>query len=341
MKHEESSEPSSETETASSGLTAEDYSAYLNDDGRVKNVDAGSFLTLPDFSLISFQKKDLEPSEETIDSDLKSFGMRYPVEVKDRAVKDGDLVVMDYSGKLDGVAFQGGTATNQELTAGSNQFVDNFLSKIIGHMPGETFDLDIRFPDSYPQNTDLEAKDTVFTVTIHYIKEGTEITDEWVRSNAADVKQYFGLDDAESVSELRQVIREYYYDNALSEKIRTLLAGLEYKDVPEAMKEYVRSVLDNQISSQYGVSLEVYMAYAGITETVLNETILNDSKVQLAYQAIADSEKWLIDEAAIKEMVGEENFEPLKEHYGLGYLGHYVLMEKAQEYIKETIRIEE
>ena len=74
--------------------------------------------------------------------------------ITDRAVAVGDIVVMDYEGKKDGVAFSGGTAQGARLTIGSGQFIDGFEDGLVGVMPGETVDLDLRFPEGY-KNADL------------------------------------------------------------------------------------------------------------------------------------------------------------------------------------------
>ncbi|MFQ9679769.1 MAG: FKBP-type peptidyl-prolyl cis-trans isomerase [Ruthenibacterium lactatiformans] len=74
--------------------------------------------------------------------------------------------------------FDGGTASSQSVQAGSAQFIDDFLTQIIGHTPGETFDVEVTFPDPYENNPDLAGKDAVFEVTINYI-EGEDVTPEF------------------------------------------------------------------------------------------------------------------------------------------------------------------
>ena len=93
---------------------------------------------------------------------------------------------IDYSGSIDGEKFDGGTASSQSVQAGSAQFIDDFLTQIIGHTPGETFDVEVTFPDPYENNPDLAGKDAVFEVTINYI-EGEDVTpefsDDFVKEN--------------------------------------------------------------------------------------------------------------------------------------------------------------
>ena len=111
-----------------------------------------------------------------IDSIMAQYAK--PEQITDRAIEDGDQVNIDYSGSIDGEKFDGGTASSQSVQAGSAQFIDDFLTQIIGHTPGETFDVEVTFPDPYENNPDLAGKDAVFEVTINYI-EGEDVTPEF------------------------------------------------------------------------------------------------------------------------------------------------------------------
>ena len=97
----------------------------------------------------------------------------YTNEVTDRAVKDGDTLNIDYVGTVDGVAFEGGSTDGKgtQVTIGVTSYIDDFLEQLIGHRPGETFDIEVTFPDPYENNPDLAGKDAVFTVTVNHIVE--------------------------------------------------------------------------------------------------------------------------------------------------------------------------
>lgn len=84
----------------------------------------------------------------------------------DYAVQSGDTVALDYAGKVDGVAFDGGTGS-YNLTLGSNSFIPGFEDQVIGHKVGETFDVTVTFPESYPNSPDLAGKEAVFTCKIN------------------------------------------------------------------------------------------------------------------------------------------------------------------------------
>lgn len=86
-----------------------------------------------------------------------------------QTAKMGDTVIIDYVGKMDGKAFDGGTAENQTLTLGSGTYIDGFEDQIVGHRVGETFDINVTFPDDYAAS-DLAGKDAVFTITLDAIQ---------------------------------------------------------------------------------------------------------------------------------------------------------------------------
>lgn len=114
---------------------------------------------------------------EIIDRMRKAFAEKKDVT---RAAKEGDETVIDFVGKKDGVAFEGGTGNDYALTLGSHSFITGFEEGIVGHKPGETFDLDLKFPDDY-HVADLKGQKVTFTTTLKSIKESTlpKVDDEF------------------------------------------------------------------------------------------------------------------------------------------------------------------
>src|SRR5699024_2871985 len=119
------------------------------------------------------------------------------VTVEDRAAKNGDITVIDFEGFVDGKAFEGGKAESYELTLGSNQFIPGFEDQIVGHKTGESFDVNVTFPEDY--NADLASKDAVFKITLHEIKEKQlpTLDDEFVKD----------VSDKDTVDELKKSIK--------------------------------------------------------------------------------------------------------------------------------------
>ena len=138
-----------------------------------------------------------EAVEESILSSLKLIGTE--IEITDRAAAMGDTVIIDFVGKKDGVAFEGGTANDSELELGSGKFIEGFEEGIVGHNIGETFNLNLKFPDDY-NNADLAGQAVVFSVTLDKITylQVPELTD--------DVLEKLGT-SAKTVEEYRKIVR--------------------------------------------------------------------------------------------------------------------------------------
>ena len=150
------------------------------------------------------------------------------VKITDRAIEDGDKVNIDYVGSVDGVEFEGGNTNGAgtEVTAGGTDYIDDFLTQIIGHMPGETFDVNVTFPDEYPNNPDLAGKDAVFVTTINYIVGKNDaslatvkaIEDALAADNSAEnfeklAKEY----SVGTQTYIENVAKNYFGDEAIDE----------------------------------------------------------------------------------------------------------------------------
>ncbi len=138
-------------------------------------------IKLGDYKKLKATKAKVSVADKDIDEiiDRMRQGFAEKKEVK-RAAKDGDIAVIDFVGKKDGVAFEGGSGTGYDLTLGSNSFIPGFEEGIIGKKPGETFDLELTFPKDYHVK-DLKGAQVVFTTTLQAVKEVAlpEVDDEF------------------------------------------------------------------------------------------------------------------------------------------------------------------
>lgn len=146
---------------------------------------SNEFVKLTEYKGVKVEKQEIpkvtdEQVETRIDGLLNDYAKT--VDVKDRAVQDGDFVNIDFVGKKDGVAFEGGSSEGFELEIGSGDFIEGFEAGIIGHSVGEKFDLNLTFPDPY-QSPDLAGKPVVFTVTLNGItmRQAPELNDAFVK----------------------------------------------------------------------------------------------------------------------------------------------------------------
>ena len=133
-----------------------------------------------------------EQVDQMIEGTLSTYAERK--EVTDRAAQEGDIVNIDYTGYLDGEAFDGGSAEGADLELGSGSFIGatddyaGFEEQIEGHNPGEEFDIQVQFPDPYTRNPDMSGAVADFHIVLNSITEENipELTDEWVKENSEE-----------------------------------------------------------------------------------------------------------------------------------------------------------
>lgn len=322
------------------------YSKGLDKNGKFE-LKALDYVTLPECDGVKFENEDFwTVSDEVIESALSEIASQHSVkeQVTDRAVENGDIVNINYAGKIDGVEIENGVAENQEVTAGGKDFIDDFLDQIIGHTPGEEFDIEVTFPDPYPNNPDIAGKDAVFTIKINHIIEtrAPEFTDELIKENYADIK-------LTSVDAMREHIRSSYLSAQQSSLVDTyLFDNSEISEIPQAVKDYeIETVKQNYIDSakSYGVEVETLLGYYGVSS--LDEMIENSgeyidemSKDALIYQAAAEALGLTVKNKDVadyfEKTFGSRNYETYTAVYGLPYLKMVVLREMVNSHIIEN-----
>jgi len=178
-------------------------------------------------------------------------------------VRSGDVVNIDYEGKIDGVAFDGGTAAGYDLVIGSGSFIEGFEDALIGQTVGTTVDIDVTFPEDYSVNTDLAGQPAVFTVTINYIDQVVdEVTDDYI----AKYTDYATVAEFESS----------YLDDYLTKKAADNKKESEYEDVIEQLINNTKFYnLDEEINDYYNTMITYYTNIAGKTYNTTLETYVN------------------------------------------------------------------
>ena len=142
------------------------YSDGLDANGYRTGITAQDYVTLPDnVAALPIKKADVTPSDSDVQARIDSLLSQYSTTqaVTDRAAQNGDVVNIDCSGTVDGVAFNGGTYQGYDLTLGSGSFITGFEDQIVGHNTGDTFDVTVTFPDGYDASTDSDGN----TVELH------------------------------------------------------------------------------------------------------------------------------------------------------------------------------
>lgn len=263
--------------------------------------------------------------------------------VTDRAVAVGDTVIIDYEGKKDGVAFDGGTAQGADLTIGSGQFIDGFEDGLIDVMPGETVDLNLTFPENYG-STDLAGANVVFTVTVHYILP-VEMKD--------DVVAGFGVEAYQNVEQLNAYVRttleedaQYTYEqNVQAAFVNALVENSTFQELPEALvAQYEAMITEDmqRMAYMYGMDAETLAYYFNGTDLATYASEYGKASAQqiLAVQAVAEKEGLMLEEAALNERIetlaienGWGSAEELLAQYDKEELRESLMFEDVLEYL--------
>ena len=248
-------------------------------------------------------------SDDEINEELKREQEKNSrlVEV-DRPVQDGDTVILDYSGSVDGEKFDGGTAENQTLVIGSGSFIPGFEEQLVGMAKDETKDITVTFPEEYHAE-ELAGKEAVFNCTIHKIqeKELPELDDEF----AQDVSEFETLDEykksiMDRLTERKQRSAKTAQENEAVDKV---IAASEM-DIPEAM-------IDSQVTSMYqdyarqlqsqGIPIDTYLQYMGTTEEKVKSDMrpqaLKQIQTRLVLEEVAKAESLEPNDLRLEEEI--------------------------------------
>ena len=149
-----------------------------------------------------------EVTDEDVDASIQATLQTNATttEVTDRPVQEGDTATIDFTGKIDGAEFEGGSSTDYPLVIGSGSFIEGFEDSIVGHNIGDTFDWNGKFPDDY-SNADYAGKDVTFTITVKGIgvEEVPELTDDFVQTVSEESK---------TVDEYKEEVKKQLEDEA-------------------------------------------------------------------------------------------------------------------------------
>jgi trigger factor len=332
--------------TTSTSATSFDYSEGLDENGFWAGVTALDLVTLPAYTGIEIPAESHTVADEDVQSQIDSLLTGYATQeqVTDRAIEDGDTVNLDYVGTVDGEEFEGGSTdgAGTDVTAGSTDFIDDFLTQIIGHLPGDSFDVEVTFPDDYSE-TALAGKDAVFATTINYIvNEVTpDLTDDFVAENLTDSYGWT------TVAEMTAAIRDDLQHTAVEDYLYTYLTDeAEISEVPDSVREAYEGSLVDYYASQaasFGMELADYLsAYVGVTDEAAlieqnAESLTSQSNYALVIQAIAEDTGVTVSDDDVadyfEENMGSADYSTYESQYGLPYLKVVVLSETVMDQV--------
>ena len=291
---------------------------------------------------VKVEKADTEVTDEEVDKEIdkERESNARNIDVTDRAVKDGDIVTLDFEGFVDGTAFEGGKGENYPLTIGSGTFIPGFEEQLVGAEIGKETEVNVTFPEDY-QAEDLKGKAAVFKCTVKEIKEKElpALDDEF----ASEVSEFETL--AEYKADIRGRLEERKAKAAREAKEAAVIEEIikdSDMEIPEAMIEtQQRQMIDEfaQRIQMQGLTLEQYFQFTGASYDQMIEQVKPqaEKRIQsrLVLEAVAAAEKI---EATEEDY--EEELKSMAEAYQMEVdKVKELLPEKSVQQIKEDIAV--
>lgn len=342
------SQGAAEKTTENAAAVKVDYSKGLKEDGTLKDND-GSYVKLCDYDAIKIDKNEVAVTEEEVQTQIDSLMQGYQTteQIKDRKVKKGDTVNIDYVGTVDGKEFDGGSADGYDLTIGSGTFIEGFEDQLIGHKPGEKVEVKVTFPEDYPTE-DLANKAAVFATMINYIAKTVtpELNDQFVKEKLQDSYGYT------SVKNMKKQIRQGLEDNKKYNYIWTyMMDKCTFAEIPEELVNVQLDVMLDGLKANLqaqGATMEQYLKSSGYEdENALKEAYYTDCeemvKTYLIADAVAAEKKLTASDDAVKEYFKKfyktEDYSSYVDYYSRPYINRTVLNNMVTESLAETAKV--
>ena len=254
------------TSTVHKSITAAEYDAAITSDAAIYK----KAFTMPEYKgiQVTVDKSVLNVAESDVDDYINKNIVSAEAtteNVTSGVTADGDTVILDYSGKLDGEAFSGGTATDTTYTIGSGNFISDLDKGLVGLTVGQEYDIPCTFPDNY--TSDLAGKSVIFTVKVTAIQKTNypEITDEWVVNN----KESLNL-SGDTVADFREEVRKIveanandtYLNNTFTSAYQIISENIGDVNYPQDEIDSLVEVLNTNIESEFNT----YGSYYGISD---------------------------------------------------------------------------
>lgn len=343
------SEPPTEPETERVSDRA-DYVGF-------QDLDIEKYVTLADYKNLKVSAVKPAVDDAAIESYINSTLL--VGNVTGRAVREGDVVDIDFVGKKDGEAFQGGSGSGYKLGIGTGSFIPGFEDGLVGVMPGETVDLNLTFPENYTQNPDLAGVDVVFTVTVNSIQGSAE----YATVTEAEMKEmglaYQTKDEVWEAGKkaVEERAEETFAANSKDAIVQKLVEESEVQSMPDYLVEEeaqnYNHYMNSLAQSMYGIGLEDFVAGAyGMTMEQYNEQLdemcTEVVRQYLVVEAAARAEDIEITDELIHEKADGEAAEygyasgdELIDEVGYATYRMSIVQEKVIERLSEIIHVEE
>lgn len=276
-------------------------------------------ITVTEYKGLAASKEAVEITDEAVTAEIDRVRSRNArvIEVTDRAAENGDEVVFDFDGYVDGAPFDGGKAEKHTLKLGSGQFIPGFEEQVVGKSIGENFDVNVTFPTEY-HATELAGKEATFKCLIHEIKvsELPALDDEFVKDvSEFDTVDEYKADIKAKLQESAEKTEDAKVDDALMSTLCEKIEG----EIPEVMfeNEAENCVRDYENRLRYqGMDLATFMKYTGQTVETLKTQFRPQAekqvKTRLALEYIAKAENLVATDEDI-----DTEYQKIADAYGI------------------------
>ena len=304
---------------------------------------------------VKVDKADTAVTDEEVDAEINKERENNArnIEVTDRAVKDGDMTVIDFEGFVDGTAFDGGKGENYPLTIGSGAFIPGFEEQLVGAQIGEEVEVNVTFPEDY-QAEELKGKAALFKCTVREIKEKElpELDDEF----ASEVSEFETL--AEYKEDVRATLTSKKEKEAKDAKEAAVIEAIvndSEMEIPEAMLLTQQKQMVDEFAQRMqmqGISMDQYLQFTGATYDKMMEQVRPQAerriKSRLVLEAVVKAENIEASDAdyeeelksmaeayqmevdKVKEMLPEKSAVQIKQDIAVRKAAEFVV-EKAKE----------
>ena len=289
-------------------------------------------VTLGEYKGIEVEKKEVEVTDEEVEAEINKVreSNARMLDIDDRATQDGDTVLIDFDGYVDGKQFEGGKADDYSLVLGSHSFIDNFEEQLVGKNIGDDVEVKVTFPENY-QAEELQGKPAVFKVKIKEIKvkELPELDDDF----AQDVSNFDTI--AEYKEDLKKKLTENKEEALKREREEAVIGKIienAQMDIPEQMVDAQTRQMTQEFAqrlSSQGLSIDQYMQFTGLTPQKMIE--------ELKPQALKRIQSRLVLEA----VVAAENIETTEEELDKEIENMASMYQMEVDKLKEVIGEEE
>jgi trigger factor len=308
-------------------------------------------VTLGEYKGIAVPKADYTVSDEDVQKALEAERENQArfVDV-DRPAENGDRVLLDYSGSVDGEKFDGGTAEDQTLVLGSNTFIPGFEDQLVGVSAGESRDVNVTFPTEYHAEH-LAGKAAVFACTVKAVqkKELPEIDDEFI----GDISEFETVDEWKADKKAKMLEEKKQFNDNMRENLAVKGACDNAQvDIPDCMIDrqidYMMQDLKYRLAGS-GLDMDTYMKYLNTTEADMRKNYRTEAearvKTQLVIDAIAKAENMQATDEEIEEEIkkyaeqGNTDVETFKAQLSQGdreYLADRVMVDKTVKLITDA-----